>query len=71
MAFGGVPFDSHDNKSRGRLSLCCFGGVLLGSFACVKWMIFFVYSTTSMCIYIQYTNNAHNVMGDLRQSNLN
>lgn len=30
VALGGVPFDSHDNLSIGRLSLRCFGGVFVG-----------------------------------------
>lgn len=52
VAFGGVPFDSHDNLSIDSLSLCCFGGVLLGSFSCVKWMFFVAYSMIYIIIYI-------------------
>lgn len=64
VAFGGVPFDSHDNLSIDSLSLCCFGGVLLGSFNCVKWMIFFwmqydlyhIYIFVCIFFYIYSTN---------------
>ena len=51
VAFGGVPFDSHYNKSMDRLSLCCLGGVLLGSFGCVKWICF--------CIKYDLYHNIH------------
>lgn len=43
----------------GKLRLCEVDDIF-----CIQYYLY-VY------IYIQYTNNAHNVMGDLRQSNLN